>query len=147
MRYGKRTVLLGMFRGTRRMNVCIFSGNLGSDIDVRYTPNGKCIGQFSLPVKSGWGDNEKVAWFRCKILGERAEKLSPYLTKGSQVTVQGRFELEEWEKSGVKCSAPALIVSELVLPPQNSQSVTKPVQKTANKPVPNEDFANDDIPF
>ena len=75
------------------INLFIASGNLGHDMEVKYAPNGKCIGTFSLPVKSGWGENEKTAWVRCKVLGDRAEKLAQFLTRGLKVTVHGRFEV------------------------------------------------------
>ena len=135
------------------INVFTASGRLGSDMDVRYTPNNKCIGSFSLPVESGWGDNKKTAWVTCKLFGDRAEKLSQYLTKGSQVSVTGAFQLDEWEKDGVKHSRPVIIVNDIQLPPQQQQSQPqyaqqpKPLQQS--QPQYNEppmDF-DDDIPF
>ena len=135
------------------LNLFIASGHLGNDIDIRYTANGKCIGTFSLPVESGWGDNKKTSWLRCKLLGERAEKLAPYLLKGSKVTVSGRFELEEWEKDGVKHSVPCIIVNDVDLPPKNDNQMPKPLPKREPpKPVApltqeEIDALNDDIPF
>lgn len=104
------------------INIFTASGRLGNDMNVSYTPNGKCIGDFPLPVESGYGDNKKTAWVTCKVLGERAEKLAQYLTKGSQVTVTGSFQLDEWEKNGVKHSRPVVIVSDLQLPPMQQSS-------------------------
>jgi len=138
------------------LNLFITSGHLGNDIDVRYTPNGKCIGQFSLPVVSGWGDNEKTSWVRCKLLGERAEKLAPYLLKGSKVTVSGRFELEEWEKDGVKNSVPCIIIDNVDLPPKSDNNMPSQVQQKTTQAAPKPthqltqdeyDALNDDIPF
>lgn len=133
------------------INVFIASGNLGGDIEIRYTPNGKCIGTFSLPVKSGWGDNEKTAWVRCKFFGERAEKLAPYLVKGAKVTVTGRFEMEEWEKNGVKHSMPCLLINDLDLPPKTEATTFKPIEQTKpQSPVLSQeelDALSDDIPF
>lgn len=115
------------------INVFTASGRLGNDMDVRYTPNNKCIGSFSLPVESGWGDNKKTAWVTCKLFGERAEKLSQYLTKGSQVSVTGAFQLDEWEKDGVKHSRPVIIVNDMQLPPQQQQAPQQPAQQPAQK--------------
>ena len=111
------------------INVFIASGNIGNDIDVRFTPKGICIGTFSLPVRSGWGDNEKTSWVRCKVIGDRAEKLQPYLVKGALITVSGRFELEEWEKNGVKHSIPVIIVNDIVLPPKDTTRTYAPRQQ------------------
>lgn len=104
------------------INVFTASGRLGNDIDIRYTQNNKCIGSFSLPVESGWGDNKKTSWVTCKLLGERAAKLSQYLTKGSQVSVTGEFYLDEWEKDGVKHSRPVIVINGIQLPSQQQTS-------------------------
>jgi len=98
------------------VNIFTFDGNLGKDLDVRFTPNGKCVGEFSVASKQGFGEHEKTTWINCKLLGERAQKLQQYLTKGSKVTVSGEFTLEEWEKDGIKHSKPVVIVRDLVLP-------------------------------
>lgn len=89
------------------INVFTASGRCGQDMEVRFTPNGKAIGQFSLPVETGYGDSKKTSWVTCKMFGERAEKLAQYITKGAAVTVTGAFKLDEWEKDGVKHSAHA----------------------------------------
>lgn len=110
------------------INVFTASGRLGNDLDIRYTPNNKCIGSFSLPVESGWGENKKTAWVSCKLFGERAEKLAQYLTKGSQVTVTGNFQLDEWEKDGVKHSRPVIVINDIQLPPQQQGGLGQPQQ-------------------
>lgn len=120
------------------INVFTASGRLGSDMDIRYTPNNKCIGSFSLPVESGWGDNKKTAWVSCKLFGERAEKLSQYLTKGSQVTVTGNFQLDEWEKDGVKHSRPVIAVNDIQLPPQQQGGYGQPQQPMQQQPMNNQ---------
>lgn len=140
------------------INVFTASGRLGNDLDIRYTSNNKCIGSFSLPVESGWGDNKKTAWVSCKLFGERAEKLAQYLTKGSQVTVTGNFQLDEWEKDGVKHSRPVIVVNDIQLPPQQQQGwrgQTQQSQQTQNQQIPpqqqqqgDDNFPYDDsIPF
>lgn len=141
------------------INVFTASGRLGSDMDLRYTQNQKCIGSFSLPVESGWGDNKKTAWVTCKLFGDRAEKLAQYLTKGSPVSVTGSFQLDEWEKDGVKHSRPVIIVNDMQLPPQQQaqQSQQAPMQQPVRQKPPKQqaqptyneppmDFP-DDIPF
>lgn len=116
------------------INVFTASGRLGNDLDVKYTQNNKCIGSFSLPVESGWGDNKKTAWISCKLFGDRAEKLAQYLTKGSQVTVTGAFQLDEWEKDGVKHSRPVIVVNDIQLPPQQ-QGQQQRQQPTQQRPM------------
>jgi len=108
------------------INVFTFTGNIGKDIDVRTTTNGKTIGSFSVACQSGFGDHEKTSWIRCKLFGDRAGKLAPYLTKGKAVTVTAEFTLEEWEKDGVKHSMASVAVRDLQLPPKEGFDETIP---------------------
>lgn len=71
------------------INTITVSGNVRKDAVLRVTPNGKPISSFSLPAKSGFGDNEKTYWLNCKMFGAMAEKLSTAIVKGAKVTVKG----------------------------------------------------------
>ena len=96
------------------INTITVSGNLGKDCEQRWTPNGKAVASFSLPVKQGYGEHEKVSWVICKMFGPKAEKLPPHLTKGMKVMVTGEFVMEEWTShNGEKKSAPVIIVDQL----------------------------------
>lgn len=59
----------------------------GSDMDVRYTPNGDQIGTVSLAVRLGKKDKQSgeylTQWVRASLWGKRAESLAPYIKKGS----------------------------------------------------------------
>nr|DAL17983.1 MAG TPA_asm: Single strand binding protein [Caudoviricetes sp.] len=113
------------------INVITISGNVGKDAIVRVTPNGKHIATFSLPAKSGFGDNEKTSWLQCKMFGAMAEKLSAAILKGAKVTVTGEFVIEEWDKNdGSKASIPTILVRDIDLPPkQNGQQQSRPQQR------------------
>lgn len=78
------------------MNVFTFSGNVGKASDIRYTQNGDAVLQFSLAVRSGFGKNENTVWVACNLWGKRAESLSPYIQKGSQVVVSGELNNRKW---------------------------------------------------
>lgn len=125
------------------MNLMCISGNLGKDCEVKYTPNGKAIGTFSVAIKSGWGDNEKTTWITCKLFGDRAEKLAPYLLKGTKHTFSGEFQLDEWEKDGVKNKMPVLILDKVSLGAKPVADNATPNQMQAQSP----DNFSDDIPF
>ena len=128
------------------MNVFIASGNLGRDIDIRVTPGGKTVGSFPLPVRQGYGDYEKTSWVDCKLLGDRANKLSQYLVKGKKVTVQGEFVLEQWEKDGVKNSKPVIIVNDIDMH-GGSQQQTSPAPKQQAQSGSFDNFNNEEPPF
>ena len=150
------------------INVFTASGRCGQDMEVRVTPAGKAIGQFNLPVETGYGDNKKTSWVTCKVFGERAEKLAKYITKGSPVTVTGAFQLDEWEKDGVKHSRPCILVNDIQLPPQQQGGQQAPqgqqqqqrqtqqqapknngYQQARNQPVQQQDAPqfDDDLPW
>ncbi|MEX0398140.1 single-stranded DNA-binding protein [Providencia rettgeri] len=114
------------------INTITASGNLGKDCEQRWTPNGKAVAYFSLPVKQGYGEHEKVSWVICKMFGTKAEKLPEYLTKGTKVTVTGEFVMEEWtSQSGEKKSAPVIIVNQLDFGGNSNQAGS---QKSARQP-------------
>lgn len=126
------------------INVFTASGHIGNDMELRYTGNGKCIGNFRLPVKSGFGEREKTTWITCRVLGERAEKLAPYMKKGCLVTATGEFFMEEWVADGVKHAYPCLLVANIQLSPRQATANTMtPPPQSQNEPP----FYDDDIPF
>ena len=126
------------------VNVMVFAGNVGSDMEVRVTPNGKSIGRFNVAVNSGWGDNKKTAWVTCKMFNERADKVAPYIKKGMLVTVSGELSVDEWEKDGVKNKLVCCIVNDLQLPPQKQPNQQPQVQATSEMSLAELD---EDIPF
>ncbi|MFS3726849.1 single-stranded DNA-binding protein [Proteus mirabilis] len=137
------------------INTITASGNLGKDCEQRWTPNGKAVASFSLPVKQGYGEHEKISWIICKMFGSKAEKLPPHLTKGTKVTVTGEFVMEEWtSQNGEKKSAPVIIVNQLDFGGNGgnqagSQQSTRQPQQERQQTSQNEppmDF-EDDIPF
>ncbi|MGJ0125904.1 single-stranded DNA-binding protein [Pantoea sp. RHCKP32] len=128
------------------INTITIAGNVGKDAVLRVTPNGKHITSFSLPAKSGVGDNEKTSWLQCKMFGAMAEKLSASILKGAKVTVTGEFVLEEWAKDdGTKVSTPTILVRDIDLPPkQIGQQQNRPQQSRGQSTEPDYDTS---IPF
>ena len=74
-----------------------FTGNLGNDAELRFTPSGRAVLNFSVADSKskpdGNGGWEKIAeqWMACAIWGDLAEFYHEKLTKGSRVTVYGEF--------------------------------------------------------
>lgn len=86
----------------------IIVGNLGKDPEMRYTPSGQAVTNFSVATSHKYtaGNGEKVeetAWFRVAVWGKQAETCNQYLTKGRPVFIEGRLEFSSWEtKEGDK---------------------------------------------
>ena len=84
-------------------------GNLGRDPELRYTPNGRPVTEFSVAVNQATKNQqtgewvEATDWFRVSVWGDRAERSAEQLRKGSRVLVDGRFRTREYEtKDGRK---------------------------------------------
>jgi single-strand DNA-binding protein len=82
-------------------NKIIIVGNLGRDPELRYTPQGNAVCNFSVATnekkKDKAGDLQDVTtWFRVTLWSKQAENASKYLTKGSPIYVEGRLRVEEW---------------------------------------------------
>ena len=99
----------------------MFIGNLGRDPEMRYTPNGKPVTQFSVAVshskpdgQGGWVD-EGTDWFRVSVFGDRAERAAEQLRKGNRVFVEGRFKTREFEgKDGQKRTSLDVIADNVI---------------------------------
>ena len=80
----------------------ILVGNLGSDPEMRYTPNGKAVTSFNVATNrryttSGGESKEETDWFRVSVWGKQAEQCNQFLGKGKQVYVEGRLHARSWE--------------------------------------------------
>lgn len=131
------------------INTIIFTGNCGSDIELKHTANGNIVGTVGVALTSGWKPNEKTTWMSCVLWNERAEKLAPYLKKGTSVTVQGEFSLDTWEKDGVKYSKPVVAIGDIQLHKSNNDSAVKNsdgIPKVIGN-LPDATAGFDDIPF
>lgn len=96
------------------MNTITVTGNIGKDIELRYTPQQLAIAEFPVAVTSGKDDKKKTTWFNVKVFGQLAENLCNTLTKGDRVIVTGRQETDEYtKKDGSKGSWTYLIADEV----------------------------------
>ena len=90
------------------VNKVILIGNLGRDPELRYTPKGRAVANFTLATSENWttGDGqreERTEWHRIVVWGKTAENCAQYLAKGRTVYVEGRIQSNEWEdKEGQK---------------------------------------------
>ncbi len=82
-------------------NKVILIGNLGRDPELRYTPSGLAVCDFSVATnekkKDSNGEFQDITtWFKITLWGDKAENASKYLEKGRQVYIEGRIRLSEW---------------------------------------------------
>ena len=83
------------------VNKVILIGNLGKDPEVRYTPQGKVVANFSLATTETWGTGEErreqTEWHNVVVWGRQAEHVGQYLAKGRRVYVEGRLQTRKWQ--------------------------------------------------
>src|SRR5213082_2065006 len=90
------------------VNKVILVGNLGKDPEVRYTPSGQAVANFTIATNENWTDKqgqkqERTEWHRIVVWGKPAELCGEYLSKGRQVYIEGRLQTREWtNKEGAK---------------------------------------------
>ena len=132
------------------MNIGIFAGRLGRDGEVRTTPSGKQVLNFSLAVDTfGGGDKKETLWIGCSVWGERADKLAPYLSKGKQVTVSGDIGIRQYTtQAGDARAEMTCNVQRLTLQGGADKPSERPAAPaTASRSEPAQDEFDDTIPF
>ncbi|MDX1503186.1 MAG: single-stranded DNA-binding protein [Thermoanaerobaculia bacterium] len=91
------------------VNKVFLIGNLGRDPEVRTTPSGQPVANFSLATNRRWRDRdgnrqEQTEWHNIVCWGRQAEVAGQYLSRGRQIFVEGRLQTRSWEdkQSGEK---------------------------------------------
>lgn len=84
------------------VNKVILVGRLGQNPEVRYTPSGAAVANFSIATSESWLDKagqkqERTEWHRIVVWGKQAENCSQYLAKGRQVYIEGRLQTRQWQ--------------------------------------------------
>ena len=85
------------------INKVIIVGNLGNDPEIRTMPNGEMIANISVATSESWTDKNtgekktQTEWHRIVLYRRLAEIAGQYLTKGSQVYIEGRLRTRKWQ--------------------------------------------------
>ena len=100
------------------LNKCMIIGNLGRDPEMRYTPSGQAVTQFTVATNRRWQTNgewqEETEWFRVVVWGQQAERTAERLRKGHKVYVEGRIQTRQWEdQTGNKRYTTELIANQV----------------------------------
>lgn len=83
-------------------------GNLTRDPEMRYTPNGQAVTNFTVATNRRWTTKEGEAgeateYHDIVVWGKQAETLTQILKKGAPAYVEGRLQTRNWEgQDGVK---------------------------------------------
>jgi len=139
------------------VNKVILVGNLGRDAEVRFTPSGAAVANFSIATTEVWNDKsgqkqEKTEWHKVVLWGKAAEALKDYLVKGKQIYVEGRLETRKWEKDGVERYTTEVKADKITLlggvgGGGGSRSMDRSMGQSGGDDTPMEPITDDDIPF
>jgi single-strand DNA-binding protein len=105
---------------SRSVNKVILIGHLGRDAETAYTASQTAVTKFSIATSRRWKDQQSGEWKEetdwHNIVLWRGENVAPYLTKGTQVYVEGRLQTRSYEdKDGKKVWRTDIISEELIL--------------------------------
>jgi single-strand DNA-binding protein len=162
---------------SRSVNKVILLGHLGKDAETKFTPGGAAVTKFSVATNRRWKDQQSGEWKEetdwANVVLWRSENLSPYLTKGKQVYVEGRLQTRSYDdKDGKKQYFTEVVADQVILTsgggggapgggggsdefsshdqaPVSAPRGTAPRAKP--QPAPTEDYGqgitDDDVPF
>ena len=104
-------------------NRVILLGNLTRDPEVKFLPSGSAVCDLGLALNRQWTDKgsgqrrEEVTFVDVTCFGRTAEIAGEYLSKGRQVHIEGRLQMDQWEdrNSGQKRSKLKVICDQLTM--------------------------------
>ena len=100
-------------------NTITLVGNITDDPELRFTPNGSAVANFTVAVnrrinRDGQWEDRLDGFFRCNCWRDMAENVAESLTKGMRVMVVGRLQQRTWEDAeGNRRSAVEIQVDEV----------------------------------
>ena len=146
------------------LNKVILIGRLGQEPTIRYMPNGEAVCNFSVATSEKYTDKngqrqESTEWHNVTMYRKLAEIAGKYLTKGSQVYLEGKIQSRKYQdKNGVERTAYDIIVNEMKMlggggndgqqaQSAQSETPTPPRRQAPAAPAAPVDDVDDDIPF
>lgn len=147
----------------RDLNKVMVIGRLGKDPEMRFTPNGSPVTDFTVAAGRQWknaeGENqEETEWFSVVAWNKLAEICNQYLTKGSRVYIEGRLQTRSWDDqtTGEKRYKTEVIASDMIIldsrkdeqpAAQTNERGTRPPTRNAPAPSNRKSVADDDDDF
>ena len=140
------------------VNKVILIGNLGSDPELRYTPSGAAVANFSVATNETWVDNngerqERTEWHRVVAWTRLAEICGEYLKKGSKIYIEGRLQTRSWEgQDGTKRYTTEIVARDLQMLDTRGAPVEEPYaeeqyEEPLMPPTAGQQEEEDDLPF
>ena len=142
------------------VNKVILVGNLGADPEQRALPSGGLVTNLRLATsevrknKSTGQSGEHTEWHRVVLFDRLAELASQYLTKGSQVYIEGKLRTRKWQdQSGAEKYMTEVVADEMQFlggrgsEVRNSTTAANRARAPTKAPSTYSDFDDGDVPF
>ena len=130
------------------LNKVMLIGNVGTEPEMRFTPNGNPVTSFRIAVNRTYtaSDGERrqeTEWFTVVAWNKLAESCNQFLTKGQRVYVEGRLRSRTWEgQDGQKRSRYEVVANQVLF--LDKQPAAVPL----GGEIPSgEEFEIEDLPF
>jgi len=147
-----------MATGMGTVNKVILVGRLGQDPELKYTPSGAAVTNFSVATNEVWKDDQgnkkdRTEWHRVVLWRRLAEIAGEYLKKGSRIYLEGKLQTRTWEdKDGIKRYTTEVIANIMTMLDTKAESgraatPLPPAEVDAPPPTDAEVKEEDDLPF
>jgi single-strand DNA-binding protein len=131
------------------LNKVLLIGNVGSDPEMRFTPNGSPVTTFRIATSRNFTTAEgerkqETEWFSVVSWNKLAETCNQFLTKGKRVYVEGSLRTRTWEgQDGQKRSRVEVVASRVIFLDRAGTGVAPLHEEGA----PAADLESEDLPF
>ena len=139
-------------------------GRLGTDPELKHTPNGAAMAHFNMATNRSWKDSEgnaveKTDWHRIVVWRKPAEIIAEYCKKGHRLYIDGRLETRSWDdNNGQKRFMTEVVVENFTFLESRSSNGGGGNTGFSAPPIPEEppagaennmagDAGDDDLPF
>lgn len=139
------------------LNKVMLIGYVGKDVELRYTPAGAPVANFSMATSERWKSKtgekvEKTEWHKIAAFNKLAEICGEYLTKGKLVYIEGKIQTRSWEdKDGIKRYSTEIVANNMTMLGGSKTSANTGNPVSSNNSMPSassaEDVDLDDVPF
>jgi single-strand DNA-binding protein len=135
------------------INKVILVGNLGKDPEMRYTPGGLAVCNFSLATTEKKKDKEgklqeKTEWHKVVVFDKLAEICGQYLSKGKQIYIDGKIQTRAWDdKAGVKRYTTEIVANTMQMLGHKDSGAVAPSSSSEELPTEAPPSDMEDVPF
>ena len=131
------------------MNKIVITGNIAKDAELRFTPDGTPVSNFSMGVREYRKKDDKQTLFLDLVIwGKRAEALNNYLKKGKGIMVEGRLDVSRRSaENGKTYTNVRVYVNELEFLGKKDPSQDIKAEENAGAPAENNVQEAEEVPF